>query len=103
MAAECAWAPWLEVVLAGLAATPVAARPLWSQGPPGVQGRAKLDDLLARLPRSLLRRGWGALDRHEVLLALLDPRYGRGTAQDDGAPGGARPTQGKPALARGRG
>jgi hypothetical protein len=58
----------LEVRLEELA--PAAAEPLDL-----LDGRARpgLDDLLARWPRGALRRGWGGLDRHEALLALLDP------------------------------
>lgn len=40
---------------------------------PPVGAHQELDDLLARLPSGILRRGPGAADRYERLLSLLDP------------------------------
>jgi len=63
----------LEVRLEGLAAIPIP--PLSLLPPPFGDRRQskKLEDLLAHLPRGILRRGPGAVDRYERLLSLLDP------------------------------
>ena len=63
---------WLEVILTDLAVTPVVPVSLWG-GPAEPARRGALDDLLARLPRQLLRRGRGAVDRYETLVAFFDP------------------------------
>ena len=60
----------LQVILADLVALPLRPLDLLAAERPDGQ---VLEGLLERLPRKALRRGWGRPDRHEALLALLDP------------------------------
>jgi nucleotidyltransferase/DNA polymerase involved in DNA repair len=70
--ARCGRAPAgaLEVILGDLGG--LSLRPLDLLRPERPDQQA-LEHLLERLPRQALRRGWGRRDRHEAMLALLDP------------------------------
>lgn len=63
----------IEVRLEQLASLPATESDLFER-----RVRPDLDPILERLPQGMLRRGWGRIDRHEALLAMLDPwRAGR--------------------------
>ena len=61
-----------ELELGDLAVVPITPRLLWSPQP-GEREQARLEPLFDRFPARLLRRGAPEPDRHEAMLALLDP------------------------------